>query len=255
MKAAGGTQDSVNAKYPNFNDLWNAVLDEFTPDALSTAGESDPDAEPFWGGALGRRVKAFHPQFNLHKTMTTSILTQYGMSYDIRSTPDSIADTWLITALDHKNPQNPIVPPTNPDAPPYAKGTCTFHLNEWQTCVTDSENLLGDITLKDDKGNVIGQTNLDNNSIVGVSINSGDPYSLKSKLVDPLVVVGEHQGNYVRFTIGDQSWTSNDEVQDGKAGCKKPGGWDPKEGPSCGRYQKFSVSFWSREHGLSLNMR
>lgn len=215
VDAAGG---DINAKYPDQNDFLNAVLQDAAGDL------SDDDAKIYWGGAVGNKVKTFHPQWPFHKSITTSILTQY--------------------ALDNISPPNPPSSPTGPDpGPGYATGTCTLHLNEYQTCAGDKTNLLADIQMKDSQGNVIGSTDTKGGSIYGQPANAEAPYSFTSKLADPLIVIGEHQGDYVRFTLKEQSWTSNDLPADGNAGCKKPGGWDPKEGPSCGRLStRASVS-------------
>ncbi|KAH6621722.1 hypothetical protein C7974DRAFT_397029 [Boeremia exigua] len=45
----------------------------------------------------------------------------------------------------------------------------------------------------------------------------------------PVVITGEHKGDYVQFTYGTFSWASNDETR-----CSQ-GGWDPRgSGDTCG---------------------
>ncbi|KAF6219988.1 hypothetical protein HO133_003813 [Letharia lupina] len=119
---------------------------------------------------------------------------------------------------------------TSPQASPtYAKGTCSFHLDEYWDCDTDDKDLYATLKLLDNDKNVIGQTDNDP-SVLGVSINADNSLSLQSKLPYPLVIVGEHQGDYVRFTYDHLSWTSN--TPSGGAKCKA-GGWNPRGGPVC----------------------
>lgn len=62
----------------------------------------------------------------------------------------------------------PTSAPTSAPAPEpadYAKGTCSFHLDEWETCADDSSNLFAQITLYDNDKAVIGQTVVDPGSV------------------------------------------------------------------------------------------
>ena len=118
--------------------------------------------------------------------------------------------------------------PPNDSAPPaFAPGTCCFHLTETETCGTDySKNLFGHVKLVDDKKAVIGETKDD----LGKPMNDGAPYRFGSKLKNELVITGEHNNDYVQFTIGGLSWQS--KSPNGGASCDV-GGWDPREGPVC----------------------
>jgi len=109
----------------------------------------------------------------------------------------------------------------------YATGTCSFHLQEYQTCDDNSKNLFAIVNMKDNNKNDIGNTNT---SPFGDPINVSNPYSFNSKLPKPLVIVGEHQDDYVQFTYGDLRWTSRSTS--GPATCSV-GGWNPKSGPVC----------------------
>lgn len=123
--------------------------------------------------------------------------------------------------------------PTSVAPPPaYATGTCSFHLREWQDCADDSQNLFAIVNMVDNDKNDIGDTETDPpNNTLGDPINTSDPYSFTSKLPLPLVIVGEHENDYVQFTYGSLSWTSR--TTSGPATCSI-GGWNPTGGPVCG---------------------
>ena len=116
-------------------------------------------------------------------------------------------------------------------APAYAPGTCSFHVDEYQDCEDDSKNLFANITMYDNNKQVIGQTSIDpNKNPLGDPINTSDPYSFASKLAQPMIVTGEHENDYIQFTIGSLSFTSR--TTSGSATCSN-GGWDPRDGPIC----------------------
>ena len=125
-------------------------------------------------------------------------------------------------------PASTTVPPASP--PAYATGTCAFHLKEVQTCEGDSNNLYAVVNLVDANKADIGDTPVNNNNPFGAPINATDAYSLNSKLPYPIVIVGEHQNDYVQFTYRALSWQS--KAPNGGASCNN-GGWDPRDGPSC----------------------
>ncbi|KAG8529632.1 uncharacterized protein KY384_005112 [Bacidia gigantensis] len=114
---------------------------------------------------------------------------------------------------------------------PYATGTCSFHLTETEDCDPDyGKTLYGHVKMYDNDKNVIGETVQDNDHPIGYSMNDGSSYSFTSKLKDPLVITGEHENDYVQFTIGTLSWQS--KTPNGGASCTV-GGWDPRDGPVC----------------------
>ena len=84
----------------------------------------------------------------------------------------------------------------------------------------------------DDKKLPIGETQVSNGA-AGVPIDVGNSYSFTSKLLHPLVITGEHENDYVQFTIGGLSWQS--KTPSGGASCTV-GGWDPRDGPVCARF-------------------
>jgi hypothetical protein len=123
--------------------------------------------------------------------------------------------------------------------PPYAIGTCSFHLQEWQNYTDDSKNLFAIVNVLDNNKNSIGDTPTGPGSPLGAPINTADPYSFTSKLPMPLVIVGEHQHDYVQFTYGN--WQRTSRTKDGPANCSN-GGWDPRSGPMCnGRFRQNAV--------------
>ena len=113
--------------------------------------------------------------------------------------------------------------------PSYAKGRCSFHLDEWWDCDVPTSNLYATLKLLDNNKNVIGQTN-NPPSVLGVSINANNPLSLDSKLPHPLVITGEHEGDYVQFTYGSVSWNTTTPSDGGNCNT---GGWNPRGGPAC----------------------
>ena len=129
-------------------------------------------------------------------------------------------------------PSPTAVPSSTPAPPPaYATGTCSFHLTETQDCTSDATNLYAIVKLYDNNKSVIGQTPTDSANANGEPINTSDPYNFDSKLPDVIVITGEHKKDYVQFNYGGLSWTSRTTT--GLATCSN-GGWDPRDGPSCG---------------------
>ena len=87
--------------------------------------------------------------------------------------------------------------------------------------------------MKDGAGNDIGDTKVDPTTDPNdIGINVGDSYSFTSKLLHPLVITGEHENDYVQFEYGTLSWGSK-MPNSGAHGDN--GGWNPRDGPSCGR--------------------
>ena len=168
-------------------------------------------------------------------TQTKQIWPQSGGSKLVRRADDGCLD-W-----DPGNAPNLKGPPTGeedtsvstpPAAPPaYAPGTCSFHLDEWQTCADDASNLFAVITMYDNNKAVSGQTPPDgSNGALGDPINNSDPLFFSSKLPNPLKVTGEHENDYIQFDYGDLHFQSRSP--NGGAVCSV-GGWDPRDGPVC----------------------
>ncbi|KAL9066984.1 MAG: hypothetical protein Q9161_007228 [Pseudevernia consocians] len=121
----------------------------------------------------------------------------------------------------------PAAPP-----PPYATGTCSFHLTETQDCDSnEDDNLYGNVVMKDNNKAIIGSTVIDDSHPIGYAMDVGNSYSFSSKLPNPLVITGEHENDYVQFTYGSLSWQS--KTPNGGGSCTV-GGWNPRDGPVCG---------------------
>lgn len=82
---------------------------------------------------------------------------------------------------------------------------------------------------KDNNKAIIGSTVNDDDHPIGYGMNDGNPYSLSSRLPNPLIITGEHENNYVHFTYG--SLSRQGKIPNGGASCTV-GGWDPEMGLS-----------------------
>ena len=114
-------------------------------------------------------------------------------------------------------------------------GKCHIHVKEIQNCAGDKHDLATEVTIWDVGGNQIGYRSITEAGAI-------DPLSVNSKLEDPLIVTPEHRGDYVQFGLGTEQFDSRQQDQTALAWCST-GGWDPKEGPACGRVQQVSVSW------------
>ena len=159
----------------------------------------------------GWRLRPFHPRYSGYTSIKNAVLAQ------------------LKTDGLPKAATGPTAPSPSP-SPPYATGTCSFHLTETQDCDSVGNNLYGVVKMYDNAKNVIGQTVTDDDHPIGYPMDDGKSYSFTSKLNDPLVITGEHANDYVQFTIGALSWQS--KTPNGGASCTV-GGWDPRDGPVC----------------------
>ena len=118
-------------------------------------------------------------------------------------------------------------------------GTCAVHVDEYQDCARMDSNLFASVTVTDGEGNVLGETTVNETYPLGMPINVGDTYaflpnglSTIPSMTTPLMITGEHENDYIQFTLGSLSWKSRTTT--GVANCTI-GGWDPKDGPICGQ--------------------
>ena len=100
-------------------------------------------------------------------------------------------------------------------------------------------NLFASVTVTDGEGSVLGETAVNDTYPLGMPINVGDTYaflpnglSTTPSMTTPLMITGEHEDDYVQFTLKSLSWKSRTTT--GVATCSN-GGWDPKDGPICGQ--------------------
>lgn len=114
---------------------------------------------------------------------------------------------------------------------PSATSTCKIHVDEYEVCGAESSDLFADVSMTNGDRVTIAETVINSTYPWGMPINVGDSYSFDLPLSPPIVITGEHEGDYIQFTQGDLSWTSRTTT--GAAICKN-GGWDPKDGPVCG---------------------
>ncbi|KAL8812727.1 MAG: hypothetical protein Q9223_002253 [Gallowayella weberi] len=136
------------------------------------------------------------------------------------------------------------LPPAPPAPAPYVvtggsgaqAGKCHVHVNEYEKCGSDKSDLSTEVTIYDVGGNKIGFQSVK-------EAGATDPLPVKSKLEDPLIVTPEHQHDYIQFALGTEKFDSRQHDQTALSWCDT-GGWDPREGPTCGGrgYQKLSVS-------------
>lgn len=213
-KTAWGTGLNVNQNESAAYDLLFSVGDN-----------SDPSIQ----SALSGYIRIFHPTLPGINTIESQIFNAFPNWPPADPPPvgaQGQSTTGAAPPVSTPAP-SPVAPPP---PPPYATGTCSLHVDEYQDCLDDANNLYAVVTIYDNNKAVIGQTPT-NDSYAGASINVADPYSMLSKLADPLVIVGEHDKDYIQFTLGKQSWTSRTTTAPYFA---SNGGWNPKDGPVCG---------------------
>lgn len=137
---------------------------------------------------------------------------------------------------------SPIPPPEAP--PPVAPyvvvggsgpqiGKCHVHVNEFHSCAGDAFDLSTEVTIWDVGGNQIGYQSVKR-------AGATEPLFVTSKLEDPLIVVPEHQHDYIQFTLGTENFDSTQHDQTQLSWCSV-GDWDPSEGPTCGRFMRIAV--------------
>lgn len=197
-------------------------------DLLFNVGDtSDPSVQ----SALSGYIRIFHPTGPGIDTIEDQIFNAFPNWPPADPPPVGAQGQSTTSALppSSKTAPSPVAPSATP--PPYATGTCSLHVDEYQDCLDDASNLYAVVTIKDNNKNVIGQTPT-NDSYAGAPINADDPYFMTSKLTKPLVIVGEHENDYIRFTLGSRSWTSRDTQAPYFA---SNGGWNPRDGPVCGQ--------------------
>ena len=204
----------VDADEPNLNATIGLFPDGGGVTAWSGSGSGDNGNVP----SAGWRLRPFHPRYSGYTSIKNAILAQLKTD-GLPKAPAPASST------------TPAPTPT----PQYAAGTCCFHLDEWEDCDPDSDDLFANITLLDNNKNVIYQTSQDDfdNGDLGDPINAGNGTTIQGPLPDPIAITGEHDDDYVQFTYGSLSWQS--KQPNGGAQCSV-GGWNPRDGPLCDNY-------------------
>ena len=182
----------------------------------------------------GWKLRPFHPRYSGYTSIKEAILAQLKVDgLPKAETATTSTSSFAPPPSSAPLPTGSSASPPSSTPPPYATGTCSFHLDEWQDCTDNSRNLFANITMYDNSKATIGQTAISEaTSALGDPIDSSDLLQFQSKLPYPLVVIGEHEHDYVQFTYNGLSFTSRDTS--GQAKCSL-GGWDPRHGPVCGR--------------------
>ena len=222
-----------NVSPPNFSVANQNANDTDIHQALNVAVGNNT-ITPFSSGtgtvSQGWQLRPFHPKISGHAAIEKAITAQMKTD-NIPPSPSAVSSPSATVATPS---------PSASASPPYAKGTCSFHLDEWENCLPEDNDLFANITMYDNAKKIIGQTDTSQGGdSLGDPVNIKDPYSFVSKLADPMVVVGEHENDYIQFTIGTLSWKSTDKT--GAASCTV-GGWNPRDGPSCSRAYQNAVS-------------
>jgi hypothetical protein len=114
--------------------------------------------------------------------------------------------------------------------PAPAEGQCTLKLIETMTCDDWDSNLLATIDLMDAAGQQIGQ------EANQQPINAKDPWSFSTPW-GYLVITGENMPNpssgYVQFSLGSQSWKSNNSDTTSTTFCMTTGWTNGWTVPNC----------------------
>lgn len=129
---------------------------------------------------------------------------------------------------------DPISTPQPPPAP-YAQGVCTFHLTQWYYGGFAQPPYGLEIAMKDANGGQIGWQ-------VHTAAGATKPLNVKSKLEAVFVLTPEEQNDYIQFTLGDQSWASNQKFGANDVPSCTVGGWDGSDYPSVSHRSRFLLS-------------
>ena len=127
-------------------------------------------------------------------------------------------------------------PPPPPPSAPYAQGVCTFHLTEWYYGDIAGVEPFGlEILMKDAAGAQIGWQ-------VHTAADDSHPLYVKSKLEDVFVITPEEQHSYIQFTLGQQSWASNQQFKDTDVPWCSVGDYDGSDYPAVSHRSHFLAS-------------
>lgn len=130
----------------------------------------------------------------------------------------------------------------NDDGSGAGPATCKVDITEVWTCEPVESNLYAEMKITGSGGNTLYSTPGSAHS-PGQPINAAHALSIQEEgMPKPLVVVGEHSGDYIQFTYGDVSWKSGDTS--GKGHCKLKGNdWDKKGPQGCPNAMASSREF------------
>lgn len=153
-----------------------------------------PDKD--WANVIGEDYPGYSDDANEDAATEASSTISIDGFATASSYPDgynSQVTSW-IAALNTASSSAPLTSAAAPPPPPYPTGRYSLHLTETQDCEPNPINLFAIINLKDGAGNEIGDTSVNpKTDPIGNGINDGSSYTLISKLLNALVVTGEHQ--------------------------------------------------------------
>lgn len=110
---------------------------------------------------------------------------------------------------------------------PYAEGTCSLHLKQWDLKDIITPRYQVEVTMFDNAKNQIGY-------LPSTGSQGDTPAYVSSALEDDLVVRANSEGDYVAFYLKPQSWPSNGQFGPGDAHNQcSVGGWDCGHGHTC----------------------
>lgn len=121
-------------------------------------------------------------------------------------------------------------PPTPSAVAPYTEGICSLHMTYWRPSFYPDNVNPYEIEIR------ILDASQPTKKTIGwqphTPATDKPPFSVNSRLEDPLVITPEEHDDYVRFTIGKQTWATNDNFADGSVPHCTIGDWDCSD-PLC----------------------
>lgn len=122
--------------------------------------------------------------------------------------------------------------------PPYAPGTCSLHLTQWD--FTEAAEANGQPRY-DVEVHIFDNDKTEIGTLDRTGCDGKNPVTVSSALEDDLVVKAESQNDYVAFTLANQLWPSNGEFGNGDMHNQcSVGGWDGTDFPA---YRQMDCSF------------
>ena len=232
----GAVQASDNITY---QDILNTLIPDQSVQATVNANNPPWTVDSKDLGSIDNFVAAANTALELNSTSSYLLEQIYRMFHPKGTAYGAYANSFLTTIQNNRGNAAAAATTSTSTAPvstgSYVPGTCCFHVDEYEDCNAETDDLYANITIKDGSNNIIYTTpsNLLDNSGLGEPINVGNGSTFGSNpgpLPNPIQITGEHKNDYIQFTYGSLSWTSRDKT--GVANCTN-GGWDPRDGPLC----------------------
>lgn len=116
---------------------------------------------------------------------------------------------------------SPVAPYVTTGGDGATAGKCHVHVNEFDNCEPETRDLSAEVTIWDVGGNQIGYQSR-------TEAGATKPLSVNSKLEAPLIVIPQHQNDYVQFSLGSENFNSKQKDKSALSWCST-GGWDPRD--------------------------